>query len=90
MQSEFTDVSDNELQERLNEFRRMLSALADRLKSRPGVPNAIRAQRFFDDVKVVIREVAAKDPDSMLWILQNSETAVAIEDELQRRAVAKN
>ena len=90
MQSEFTDVPDNELLERLHEFRRMLSALADRLKSRPGVPNAIRAQRFSDEVKAVIREVAEEDPDSMQWILQNSEIAVAIEDELQRRAVAKN
>ncbi len=92
-----TNKSDAELRTLLQQSRQTLTALSERLTSRPDMQNAIRRLMRPDDMLETFSELAVKEPDLMRLVLQASVAALvnvksveAVGAEMKRRAVNGN
>ena len=89
-----TNVPDSELRTLLQQSRRMLTSLSERLTNRPDMQNAIRRLMRPDDMLETFSELAVKEPDLMRLVLQASVAALVnvqsvevVDGEMKRRAV---
>ncbi len=92
-----TNRSDAELRELLQASRQTITSLSDSLANRPDMQHAIRRLMRPDDMLETFSELAVGEPELMRLVLQasvaalvNTQSAMAVEAELKRRAGPRN
>lgn len=92
-----TNKSDAELRKVFESSSQMLASVVHSLGNRPDMQEAIHRLMSPDDMLETFAELAVKEPDLMRLTLQasvaalvNTQSMMAADDEIQRRAVKGN
>ena len=97
MMNTLTNKSQNELRDPFHASRLMLASLVESLGDRSDMQNAIARLIRPDGMLETFAELAVKGPDLMRFVLQasvasllNSQSVMAADAEIQRRAASGN
>ncbi len=97
MTTDLADIPDDKLRSLLKDAQATLRSLVQSLEHRPDMQHAIRRLMRPDDMLETFSELAVREPDLMRLVLQasvaalvNTQSTMAVEAELKRRAGSRN